>query len=71
MPVNALCPQVALVAGPSKSVVLLIYCFMYLPVWGSGLEVINLEFILTLKIKCNDWLLADTCLQAANHCALF
>ena len=22
-------------------------------------------------IKRNDWLLADTCLQAANHCALF
>ena len=37
----------------------------------SGLEVIKLEFILKLKIKHNDWLLADTCLQAANHCALF
>ena len=35
------------------------------------LEVIKLEFILKLKIKHNDWLLADTCLQAANHCALF
>ena len=23
------------------------------------------------KIKRNDWLLADTCPQAANHCALF
>ena len=33
-----------------------------------GLEVIKLEFILGLKIKCNDWLLADT---SANHCALF
>ena len=31
-----------------------------------GLEVIKLEFILRLKIKCNDWLLADTCPQAAN-----
>ena len=44
--------------------------------WGPGLEVINLEFILRLKIKHNDWLLADTlladtCPQAANHCALF
>ena len=38
---------------------------------GPGLEVINLEFIPKLKIKRNDWLLADTCLQAANHCALF
>ena len=28
-----------------------------------GLEVIKLEFILRLKIKCNDWLLADTCPQ--------
>ena len=35
------------------------------------LEVIKLEFILRLKIKRNDWLLADMCPQAANHCALF
>ena len=33
-----------------------------------GLEVIKLEFILRLKIKRNDWLLADKCPQAANHC---
>ena len=26
----------------------------------SGFEVIKLEFILRLKIKCNDWLIADT-----------
>ena len=32
----------------------------------TGLEVIELEFIMR-----NDWLLADTCPQAANHCALF
>ena len=43
---------------------------------GPGLEVIKLEFILklkfyNLKINRNDWLLADTCLQAANHSALF
>ena len=37
----------------------------------KGLEVIKLEFILRLKIKRNDWLLADTCPQAANHCVLF
>ena len=30
----------------------------------SGLEVIKLDFILRLKIKRNDWLLADTC----PHC---
>ena len=36
-----------------------------------GLEVISLEFIPKLKIKRNDWLLADMCPQAANHCALF
>ena len=36
-----------------------------------GLEVIKLEASLRLKIKRNDWLLADTCPQAANHCALF
>ena len=38
---------------------------------GPGLEVIKLEFILRLKIKRNDWLPGDTCLQAANHCILF
>ena len=26
---------------------------------------------LRLKIKCNDWLLADTCAQAGKHCTLF
>ena len=36
-----------------------------------GLKVIKREFILRLKIKHNDWLLADTCPQSANHCALF
>ena len=36
-----------------------------------GLEVIKPEYSLELKIKRNDWLLADTCPQAANHCALF
>ena len=36
-----------------------------------GLEVINLEYKLRLKIKRNDWLFADTCPQTANHCALF
>ena len=36
-----------------------------------GLKVMKLlEFILKLKIKRNDWLLVDTCPQAANHCAL-
>ena len=36
-----------------------------------GLWVIKLELILKLKIKRNDWLLADMSPQAANHCALF
>ena len=36
-----------------------------------GLEVIKFEFILELKVKRNDWLLVDTCPQAANHCTLF
>ena len=39
--------------------------------YGSGLEVIKLEYKLRLTIKRNDWLLADTCPQTANHCALF
>ena len=37
----------------------------------TSVEVIKLEFVLRLKIKRNNWLLADTCPQAANHCALF
>ena len=36
----------------------------------SGLEVIKLEIMLKLKIKRNDWLLADMCPQATNHCTL-
>ena len=36
-----------------------------------SLEVIKLEYSLRLKIKRNDWMLADTCPQAANRCALF
>ena len=38
---------------------------------STGLEVIKFEYILKIKIKHNDWLLADTCLQAVNHCTLF
>ena len=37
----------------------------------SGLEIINFDYSLKLKIQRNYWLLADTCPQAANHCALF
>ena len=37
----------------------------------SGLEVIKLEYNFRLKINHNDWLLADTCPPAANHCVLF
>ena len=33
--------------------------------------VLKLEYILKLKTKRNEWLLADTCPHAANHCALF
>ena len=36
-----------------------------------GLEVKKLEYSLKLKIKRSDWLLVDTCPQAANHSALF
>ena len=38
---------------------------------SPGPEVIKLESSLRLKITHNDWLLADTCPQADNHCALF
>ena len=44
-------------------------CEIYLR--KPGLEVIKLEYILRLKIKRNDWLIADPCPQSANHCALF
>ena len=37
----------------------------------TGPEVLNFEFIRKLKIKSNDWLLADTRPQTANHWALF
>ena len=36
-----------------------------------GLEIKKLEFILKLKIKRNNWLLADTCPQAANRFVIF
>ena len=34
---------------------------------SPGLEAINLEFILKLKIKNNDWLLADTWTRAREQ----
>ena len=47
-------------------------CFHNLDVYiKTGLEVIKLEYSLRFKIKRNDWLLADTCPQAANHFPLF
>ena len=36
-----------------------------------GPEVRKLEYSLRLKIKRNDWLLADMCPQAANDLTLF
>ena len=36
-----------------------------------GTKVIKLEYSLKLKIKHNNWLIEDTCLQAANQFALF
>ena len=36
-----------------------------------GPKVIKLESILKLKIKPNDWLIAGTCPQSANRCALY
>ena len=51
-----------------------VHCHVFLKadkMHRPGLEVIKLEYILILKIKRNDWLIADMCPQAANHCALF
>ena len=39
-------------------------------IW-PGSEVKSLEYSVKLKIKRNDWLLADTYPQAANHCSSF
>ena len=44
---------------------ILYYCVTY----GTTLD--NLANLLKLKIKRNDWLLADTCPQSANRYALF
>ena len=45
---------------------IVLWCFSI-----PDLKFIKIEYSLRLKIKRNDWLLADTCPQAANHCALF
>ena len=41
------------------------------PLLSNGLEVIKLKYSLKLQIRCKDWLLVDTCPQAANPYALF
>ena len=48
-----------------------IICYNTKIITRSGLKVIKLEYSLRLKIKGNDWLLVDKCLQTANHCTLF
>ena len=55
----------------AMNLLFLSFAFVYSHVWQPGPEVIKLEYSLKLKIKHTDWLLADTCLQAANHYALF
>ena len=37
----------------------------------TGFEVIQLEFVLKLTIKRNDWLLADTCARKQPIIALY
>ena len=39
--------------------------------WPKLRLVVRFESIRKFKLKRNDWLLAGTCQQAANHCALF
>ena len=34
-------------------------------------KVIKLKFVLKLKIKRTNWLIADTCPKTDDHCALF
>ena len=50
--------------------VVLTFAGRFTTVKVSGLEARKLEYSLGLKIKPNDWLLADMCPQAANHWAL-
>ena len=50
----------------TRIVIITIYTKVQYSSWS-----VQLKFILTLKIKRNDWLLADTCLQATNHCTSF
>ena len=43
-------------------------CLVTVDTWPRGNKH---EYSLKLKIMCNDRLIADTCPQTANHCALF
>ena len=47
------------------------YMYTIDELWASWPRGYKTGVHLKLKIKRNDWLLADTCPQAANHCALF
>ena len=47
------------------------YCTDFMFCTIPAFEVIKLGFIIRLKVKRIDWLLADTYPQAANNCALF
>ena len=64
----------SVVVVDSLFIVALIVCVSF--VWTLicyaliSLEAIELEYSLRLKIKRNDWQLADTCPQTANHCAI-
>ena len=60
--------------SPNYSLYFIAYLFKFMTNYDiqelkQGLEAMKLEY--SLKIKCNDWLLADTWPQVANHCALF
>ena len=76
-PSICLCSYVAYIAnnmGPDQTAPLgavRSWFILFASMKKSGPEVKKLEFIFKLKIKRNDWLLTDTCLQAANHYALF
>ena len=57
--------------GPSSSELTLSASYISSSNLSLGLEVIKLGYSIGLKIKRNDWLLADMCPQGANHYALF
>ena len=63
--------EAALIENTKRAVYQAGYVWVKSLIREPGLEVIKLEYKLRLEIKRNDWLLADTRPQTANHRTLF